>query len=325
MFTAKDLKGCYCIICTPAKEGSGTWKSDNSVDLDATAKMINDLINVGINGVVGVGTLGECATLLDEEILAFTDTVVQTARKRIPVFIGSTRLGTRASIKMLRQVMSRGADGTLMGVPMWQAPTLETAVQHYGDVAEAVPNAPMIVYPNVEAFKYEFPTEFWTAVSAKTNQVIGAKGGARVENREERIKATKGKINFMPSEGEAFSIFKSSPDSISALLTIGTLSGPEPFVALWKAIEAKDMKKAEAVDADLKWAGQTFMPPGGPKVFNQYNIQLAKLRYDSSTFVKAGPNRPPYNVPMPENIAKGAIEAGHRFAELRKKYSAVKV
>ena len=70
--------------------------------------------------IAACGTTGECAALLWEEKRSFIDTVVQVARKRVPVFAGATALGTKEVVRQMRGLKDIGADGAFVGLPLWQ-------------------------------------------------------------------------------------------------------------------------------------------------------------------------------------------------------------
>jgi len=75
---------------------------ESSVDLDETARVVDALVAAGIDAILSMGTLGECATLTDDERRSFMATLVESARGRIPVFVGTTALGTRKVIEETR-------------------------------------------------------------------------------------------------------------------------------------------------------------------------------------------------------------------------------
>ena len=62
MITAQELKGALAIMPTPAKEGAERLDATNTVDLDETARLAESLVRDGANGIMALGTMGECAT-----------------------------------------------------------------------------------------------------------------------------------------------------------------------------------------------------------------------------------------------------------------------
>src|ERR1700735_1421079 len=122
MLTAKDFHGLWSIIPTPSKAGADRADAVDTVDLDETARVVEALIRDGSDALIVLGTTGECATLTRQEYEAFVDTVLSTVKKRIPTFIGTTALGTHEVVYRTRFAQDHGADGILLGLPMWQAP-----------------------------------------------------------------------------------------------------------------------------------------------------------------------------------------------------------
>ena len=116
--TAADIKGAWAIIPTPATPNASDWRATNTVDLDETARVVEAMIASGIDGILSLGTLGECATLNWEEKRSFIATMVEIARGRVPIFAGTSSLNPRQKILETRGAFDLGADGTMIGPPM---------------------------------------------------------------------------------------------------------------------------------------------------------------------------------------------------------------
>src|SRR5712692_8104843 len=114
MIEASDIRGVYAIIPTPARENASQWDATDTVDLDETARVVNQLIADGVDGLITTGTTGECATLLPEEYAAFVECAVKAVDQRIPLFCGAGSLGTRQTIRMVKLVRDAGADGCMV-------------------------------------------------------------------------------------------------------------------------------------------------------------------------------------------------------------------
>src|SRR5262249_53499956 len=164
MLQPSDLRGVYAIIPTPAKDGADRWDAVDTVDLVETARVVDRLIRDGVHGLIVLGTTGECATVTGSEYEAFTACVLETVNKRVPTFIGTTALGTHEVIRRTRFAAERGADGILLGLPMWQPLTVDMAVAFYQSISEAFPALAVMVYGNGRAFRFTFPPEFWSRV-----------------------------------------------------------------------------------------------------------------------------------------------------------------
>ncbi|HXG36827.1 MAG TPA: dihydrodipicolinate synthase family protein, partial [Dehalococcoidia bacterium] len=265
-------------------------------------------------------TTGECATLSSEDWQAAAECVAATVNKRVPLFIGATALGTHEIVKRLRLVRDLGADGTILGMPMWQPFTLPMAVEYYATISEAFPDLAIMVYGNERAFRFRFPVAFWKQIVERAPTVITTKHSNPALHLT-LTHVTKNRIAFLPHVVGAYTQARIDPDTTKALWSTDASMGPAPALALMEAILAQDWQKAREINDELGWALQTFFPPGGFEEFGSYNIQLEKIRFDAAGYCKAGPIRPPYNI-VPEAYAEGARECGRRWAQLQQKYAA---
>lgn len=321
MLNAKDLVGLYAIIPTPAKDGANRLDATNTVDLDETARLVNTLIADGCNGLIALGTTGECATLSQPDYEAFADCVLKTVARRIPTFIGASALGGHEAVRRLKFVRDRGADGTLLGLPMWQPVTDEMAIRFYREVSELFPDLAIMVYANSRAFRYAFPPQFWQAVSQQAPTVMSAKY-SRAQNLAELIASTGGRIHFLPNETAVHHFHEQSPATTTACWATAAAMGPAPILALMDALLKKDEARMKGLVKDLGWASEPVKPiVANAEVFATCNIQLEKIRINEAGYCKAGPVRPPYDF-MPPDYEAASRECGRRWKTLQEKYRA---
>jgi len=93
-------------------------KKDQSLDLPATARHFEALIESGVSGLIVCGSLGENQTLDPDEKRAVVRCAVETARGRVPVVSGVAESSTRAAIRYMRDVEQLGAVGVMLMPPM---------------------------------------------------------------------------------------------------------------------------------------------------------------------------------------------------------------
>ena len=319
--TADDINGAWVIMPTPAKPNASDWSEENTVDLDETVRVVEELIAAGVDGIMSNGTLGECATLTYEEKREFTSTVVKTINGRVPYFGGTTALNTREVIRQTREAIEIGVDGVLLGVPMWCKMETPSAVQFYRDIAEAVPEAAIAVYANPEAFKYEFPRAFWAQV-VNIPQIITTKYiGIGMLDLDLKLAPN---IRFLPHEDDYYASARINPERMTAFWSSGAMCGPATTIALRDSIieakESGDWSEAKKISDAMRMADSTLFPRGDFAEFSKYNIGIEKARMDEAGWIKAGPCRPPYHV-IPEEYLENARKSGRAWAELHSKYS----
>jgi dihydrodipicolinate synthase/N-acetylneuraminate lyase len=320
MMQASDFRGVYAITPTPAKEGADRADALDTVDLAETERVVNRLIHDGVNGLIVLGTTGECATVTEKEYEAFVDCVLSTVKRRIPTFIGTTALGTHAVMQRTRFAADRGADGILLGLPMWQPLTVDMAVEYYRGVSEAFPRTAIMVYGNGRAFRFSFPPEFWSRVVEAAPTLVAAKY-SRPNVLLDALAASKGRVRFLPHDGALSKFAELSPETTTACWSTAASMGPEPVLAQMRALLSNDPDAMKAIAADLAWAREPIKELStNPDLFATYNIQMEKIRIQAAGYCKAGPIRPPYNV-MPEQYAECARENARRWRQLCEKYA----
>ena len=320
MLSAKDIRGLYAILPTPAKPGANRMGATDTVDLTETARFVDALIRDGAAGVIALGTTGECATLSRPDYEAFSRCVVETVNKRVPTFLGTTALGGHEVASRMKFIRDCGADGTLLGLPMWQPLTTTTAVRFYREMSECFPAVAVMVYANQRAFRYAFPQEFWEAVSREAPTVVSAKL-SRPKDLAALIAVTGGRINIMPNEMTVHEFFALSPETTTACWATAAGMGPAAVVAMMDAVLKSDKTRVDSIAAEMSWANEPVKPIfRDPEVFAQYNIQVEKTRINAAGYCNSGPTRPPYD-DLPEAYHAAAVECGQRWAQLQKKFS----
>jgi len=317
LMTIDEVQGAWTIMPTPAKPGAEDWRARDTVDLDETARAVDALIEAGANAVMGLGTLGECATLTWSEKKAFIATAVEAARGRVPVFMGTTTLNTRDTIEHTRYAADVGVSGTMLGMPMWCMASTAVAVQFYRDVAQACPDMAICIYANPEAFRYDYPAAFWAQV-ADIPQIITAKYlGLGTLLRD--IGASRRRIRFLPINNDYYGAARMDPEFCTAFWSGGAVCGPAVVTVLRDEVASAkrsgDWTRAKKLSDAAGAASALFMPPGGFREFAMYNIGLEKARADAGGWMRAGPCRPPYHL-TPAPLLEGARKSGERWAEI---------
>lgn len=322
MLTARDLNGLYAIVPTPAKPGADRWDAVDTVDLDETARVVSKLIEDGAQGLIALGTTGECATLTNQDYDAFVGCLLESVGGRIPTFVGTSALGLHEVVRRIRYVSERGADGTLLGLPMWQPATTDMAVRFYETVSQAFPDLALMVYANQRAFRFDFNDAFWSGVAERAPTVMSAKFSNPKRLLDVQT-ASGGKVHFLPHEDHVCDFMKLAPETTTACWSTASSMGPQPALAIMKAILAGDASAAEAIAKDLNWANEPVMSlVAQPELFASYNIQVEKIRINEAGYCMAGPIRPPYDL-IPDEHAEAARLCGQRWKELVAKYSSV--
>ena len=321
--TVDDITGIVGIVPTPATDDAGRWDAEHTVNLPEAARMVDAVVEGGVDVLLTNGTFGEGATVTATELYEFTDTVVQTVAGRVPYFGGPTTLNTRDTVARARRLADIGVDGLFLGRPMWLPLDERQIVQYYRDVAEAVPDLALIVYDNPGAFKGKISPGAYAEL-ATIPQVVAAKhmgillgGGAFVAD----LKAVRGRIRLLPLENDWHYGARLFPDEVTACWSGNVVCGTAPLVALKQAIAGRSWDKAEAISEELDWALEPLFPNGNFDLFLRYSIQIDNAQFAGAGLINPGPTRPPYTS-APEAALEGGREAGRRWRSLHDRYIA---
>ncbi len=318
MLTKSDIRGVCAFVPTPVANGATAGDLTSSIDLDATIGMVDRLIDDGVHMLALGGTTGEGAALLWEEKREFVAAVVERAAGRIPIFAGAIALGTRETIRQMREYEKLGVGGAIICPPFWQSPTLENAVGFVEDVSQAVPDLPTMIYSNKFFFKFEFPTEFWRRVASDSSTVIATKVSYDFQPEDYQVAGER--IQFMGGEGNFRAVHDALGTQATAAWCTSAAMGPEPWLALVEAVGEGDTDRVEAVLSDIE-----SVPPPLPMdefhLFSSYNVQLEKVRINAAGYTRCGAARAPYT-DLPEKWVAAAKRNGEAWAKLCERYRA---
>jgi 4-hydroxy-tetrahydrodipicolinate synthase len=121
------------------------FAADGQVDYDSLKKLINYLIEGGIDYLVSLGTTGESATLNKDEKKKVLEFTAETANKRVPLVAGIGGNNTREIVAQVKGFDVAGYDAVLSVSPYYNKPTQEGIYQHYKAISENS-DLPVILY-----------------------------------------------------------------------------------------------------------------------------------------------------------------------------------
>jgi 4-hydroxy-tetrahydrodipicolinate synthase len=150
------------------------FAEDDSIDLDALRANMGHLIEGGVHGLVVNGTMGEAASLSDDERGLVIDTALEVAGGRLPVTVGVSSASTALSAKYAEQARAAGAHGVMCLAPILYRGTPKELAAHFAAVAEAA-GLPVMAYNNPEASGFDLAPETIAEIAAAVPGVAGVK------------------------------------------------------------------------------------------------------------------------------------------------------
>ena len=146
------------------------FHQDQSLDLEATARHLEILIESGVSGLIVCGSLGENQAMEPAEKRSVVRLAVETSRGRVPVLSGVAETGTAAACRYLQDCEQLGASGFMvMPAMVYKADTRE-AVHFFRTVAKASA-LPWMLYNNPVAYPVDITPEVFVEMADIENLV----------------------------------------------------------------------------------------------------------------------------------------------------------
>jgi 4-hydroxy-tetrahydrodipicolinate synthase len=132
------LKGVGVALVTP-------FTNDESIDFKALERVIDFVINNGVNYVVSLGTTGETPTLSKEEKKALLQYTIAYVNNRVPVVAGAGGNHTKEIIETINSFEALKPAAILSASPYYNKPTQQGIYEHYKAIAQNT-NVPLVLY-----------------------------------------------------------------------------------------------------------------------------------------------------------------------------------
>jgi len=175
------FRGTGVAIITPFK--------NKAIDFPALEKIVEHIIEGGVDFLVVLGTTGEDITLSEEESLEVLKFIIKVNKNRLPVVAGMFGgNNTEALVKKIKHFDFEGVDAIMSSSPAYNKPNQEGIYQHYMALAEVSP-LPIIIYnvPGRTASNIEAATVVRLANASK--KFIGVKDASgSIEQGTQTIK-----------------------------------------------------------------------------------------------------------------------------------------
>jgi dihydrodipicolinate synthase/N-acetylneuraminate lyase len=145
-------------------------KKDQSVDLEATARHVEVLIESGVNGLVMLGSLGENQALSPEEKRQVIEHTIRVVNGRIPVLSGVAETSTAEACRYARDGEKAGLDGIMLMPAMIYKGDARETLNHFRTVARFT-RLPVMIYNNPISYGNDITPEMFVELAEIPNFV----------------------------------------------------------------------------------------------------------------------------------------------------------
>jgi 4-hydroxy-tetrahydrodipicolinate synthase len=226
------------------------FKSDQSIDMAATAASIEHQLKAGVNGLIMCGSLCEASTLDAEEKRTMVKLAIDTARGRVPVLAGTAETTTKGACKFAEDVARLGGNGLMLLPGMIYKSDRRETIAHYRTVARAT-DLPIMVYNNPPAYGVDITPEMFAELADEKTLVA-------IKESSDNVRRITDIVNLC---GDRYILFCGVDDLILESLMLGAVGWvaglvnafPEETVQLYRLAQKGRYEEARAL---YRW----FMP-----------------------------------------------------------------
>jgi 4-hydroxy-tetrahydrodipicolinate synthase len=235
------LQGVYTALVTPFRQGR--------IDETALARLLEEQVAAGIDGVIPVGTTGESPTLDMEEHLRVIELTAQVVKGRVKVFAGTGSNSTSEALYLTQQAGKRGVDGFLVVSPYYNKPSPAGVFAHYAALAKATA-LPIITYSVPSRTGGEIAVETMAQLAAAHPNIVAIKeAGGSIERFSQLRQALPDRVSIL--SGDDSMTLPALAVGASGVISVASNLIPREVGALVRAFLQGNAKEAERIHR--KW------------------------------------------------------------------------
>ena len=164
------------------------FTENGAIDFAAVAKIVDNLVEGGVDYILVLGTTGETPTLTTDERKALIRFVRERVAGRVQLMVGVGGNCTRDVVATLHTWDLSGYDAVLSVNPYYNKPNQEGLYQHFKAIAEASP-LPIMLYNIPGRTGVNMAPETIARLAKDCPNIIGVKEASGNLEQMERIKA----------------------------------------------------------------------------------------------------------------------------------------
>jgi 4-hydroxy-tetrahydrodipicolinate synthase len=238
----KRLKGTGVALVTPFKNGK--------IDRDGLERVIEHVLEGGVEFLVSLGTTGESATTTESEHRQILDFTIKVNRGRVPLVAGVFGGNyTAALVDKIRHFNFEGIDALLSSSPAYNKPSQEGIYQHYMALADASP-LPLIIYNVPSRTASNILAETTLRLAHASDKFIAIKEAC--DDLYQVAKILKGRPDhFLVLSGDDFLTLPQIALGADGVISVIGNTLPHPFSDMVRAGLRQDMPTAQQLNLKL--------------------------------------------------------------------------
>ena len=238
------------------------FTQDGRVDYEALARMIDYVIEGGVDYIVALGTTAETPTLYMPERAVIAMFITNQIAGRVPLVMGCGGNSTSEVLDQLREFDLRGADAILSVTPYYNKPSQEGLFQHFRTVSEHSP-LPVILYNIPGRTGVNMTAETTLRCARELKNVIGVKeASGNIEQMQQILdNRPEGFLVLSGDDGITIELMRRGGDGV---ISVAANAFPERFMSCINHAKQGDFEAAEREYEALDDAVKALFAEGNP-------------------------------------------------------------
>lgn len=249
------LAGAGAAMITP-------FTPDRRVDYQALARMLDYVIEGGVDYIVALGTTAETPTLYMPERAVIAMYITDHIRGRVPLVMGCGGNSTSEVLDQLREFDLRGADAILSVTPYYNKPSQEGLYQHFRTVSEHSP-LPVILYNIPGRTGVNMTAETTLRIARDFPNVIGIKeASGNIEQMQQILdNRPEGFLVLSGDDGMTLELMRRGGDGV---ISVAANAFPRRFMECINLAKRRAFDEADRAYERLREAVEALFAEGNP-------------------------------------------------------------
>ena len=234
---------------------------DGSIDIGNFKSLLDFHLENKTDGVVVLGTTGECPTIDFDEHTFLIKEAVSHINGRIPVIAGTGANSTKEAVFLTKSAKEAGADACLLVTPYYNKPNLKGLFEHYKAINDAV-DIPQILYNVPSRTNCDLENETIISLSQLSN-IIGIKDAT---GELERIDFLKKKVqnNFIFISGDDLSFLEYMERGGHGVISVTANIKPDLMYSICRNMLNGDIEKSKVMNQKLSMLHEAMFVESNP-------------------------------------------------------------
>lgn len=220
-----------------------------NIDYDGNRRIIDRLVESGVDGILFLGSIGEFFALTFEEKKKLISFAVRTVGGRVKALVGTGGTVVKEVTALTQFAQGEGADAAVVISPYYMSTDEDSLYRYYTEVAASV-KMPVLLYNFPDRTAVDIPPRLVRRLAQEVPNIVG------IKDTVDTISHTRKLVQAVRDLPKEFSVFSGFDEYLIPNLMAGgagiigglTNIAPRLFVALYRAFREGDLARVRALE-----------------------------------------------------------------------------